>query len=147
MDAEERRATVDGTPMRWLERGQGPVVVLVHGIPTSPALWRHVLPLIGDARLLAWEMVGYGGSWDVGPHVEISVRAQAGHLHRWLDELRVDRAVLVGHDLGRGVCQIAAVNRPDRCAGSCCPTRSPTTRGRFRWCGHCSAFAAEPRGS
>jgi pimeloyl-ACP methyl ester carboxylesterase len=50
VDAEERGATIDGTSMRWLERGQGPVVVLVHGIPTSPALWRHVLPLVGDAR-------------------------------------------------------------------------------------------------
>jgi len=117
MDAEERSATIGATPMRWHERGHGPVVVLVHGIPTSPALWRHVLPLVSDARLLAWEMVGYGRSWDVGPHVDISVKAQAGHLHRWLDELDVDRAVLVGHDLGGGVCQIAAVGRPERCAG------------------------------
>lgn len=31
---------VDGIQMRWEERGSGPPVVLVHGIPTSPALWR-----------------------------------------------------------------------------------------------------------
>ena len=33
---------IDGISHRWLERGDGPVVVRVHGIPTSPALWRHV---------------------------------------------------------------------------------------------------------
>jgi pimeloyl-ACP methyl ester carboxylesterase len=38
-------------------------------------------------------------------------------LHRWLDGLGIGRAVLVGHDLGGGVAQIAAVERPDRCAG------------------------------
>jgi pimeloyl-ACP methyl ester carboxylesterase len=76
-----------------------------------------VLPLVQGARLLAWEMIGYGRSWDVPSHVDISVNAQAGHLHGWLDELGVDRAVLVGHDLGDGVCQIAAVSRPERCAG------------------------------
>jgi pimeloyl-ACP methyl ester carboxylesterase len=80
-------------------------------------LWRHVLPHIDGARVLAWEMVGYGRSWDLPPSVDISVKAQAGHLHHWLDELAVERAVLVGHDLGGGVCQIAAVDRPDRCAG------------------------------
>lgn len=89
----------------------------VHGIPTSPALWRHVLPLVDDAHLLAWEMVGYGRSSRTHTSADISVKAQAGRLHRWLDELGIERAVLVGHDLGGGVCQVAAVNPPERCAG------------------------------
>ncbi|MGH2380988.1 MAG: hypothetical protein ACRDG7_07175 [Candidatus Limnocylindria bacterium] len=52
---------VDGISMRWEEHGDGFPVVLVHGIPTSPALWRHVIPMI-DGQALAWEMVGYGHS-------------------------------------------------------------------------------------
>jgi pimeloyl-ACP methyl ester carboxylesterase len=32
--------------MRWLERGAGTPIVFVHGIPTSPELWRLVLPLV-----------------------------------------------------------------------------------------------------
>jgi pimeloyl-ACP methyl ester carboxylesterase len=51
----ERHADVGGVPMRWLESGTGHPVVLVHGIPTSPELWRHVLPRVEGARLLAWE--------------------------------------------------------------------------------------------
>jgi pimeloyl-ACP methyl ester carboxylesterase len=113
----ERRADVDGIAMRWLEVGAGPPVVLIHGIPTSPALWRRVIPEIAGARLLAWEMVGYGLSFPAGAGRDISVKAQAGYLRHWLGEIGVGRAVLVGHDLGGGVAQIAAVQDPTRCAG------------------------------
>lgn len=44
---QPRHLEVDGVPIRWLESGDGPPVVLIHGIPTSPALWRHVVPLVG----------------------------------------------------------------------------------------------------
>lgn len=116
-DVHEHRRTIGELEYRWLERGDGPPVVLVHGIPTSPELWRHVLPLVDDARLLAWEMPGYGRSWQVAGGVDISVGAQAEHLLGWLRELGIERAVMVGHDLGGGVAQIAAVRARDRCAG------------------------------
>jgi pimeloyl-ACP methyl ester carboxylesterase len=115
--APEREAVVDGIRMRWQERGEGVPVVLIHGIPTSPRLWRHVLPRIGAGRCLAWEMVGYGRSISEGEGRDISVRRQAEYLLRWMRELGVDAAVLVGHDLGGGVAQIAAVHRPDACLG------------------------------
>jgi pimeloyl-ACP methyl ester carboxylesterase len=109
--------TVDGIPMRWEEAGEGPPVVFVHGIPTSPALWRRVVPLVAGARCLAWEMVGYGRSIAAGAGRDISVARQADHIQAWLDAIGVDQAVLVGHDLGGGVVQIAAMHRPGRCAG------------------------------
>jgi pimeloyl-ACP methyl ester carboxylesterase len=114
----ERTAVVAGVPVRWLEQdGQGIPVVLVHGIPTSPTLWRHVLPRLAGLRVLAFEMTGYGGSIPAGRESDISVGAQADRLLAWLDELGIDRAVLVGHDLGGGVVHIAAVRRPEVCAG------------------------------
>jgi pimeloyl-ACP methyl ester carboxylesterase len=48
---------------------------------------------------------------------DISVAKQGQYLVAWLDALGVDRPVLVGHDLGGGVAQIAAVERPERFAG------------------------------
>ncbi len=113
----EQRLDVAGIAMRWLEQGEGAPVVLLHGIPTSPRLWRHVVPHLDGVRALAWEMVGYGDSWQAGASRDISVRAQAAYLLDWLDALAIERALLVGHDLGGGVAQIAAVRRPDRCAG------------------------------
>ncbi|MEE4164231.1 MAG: alpha/beta fold hydrolase, partial [Woeseiaceae bacterium] len=61
-----RSVIVDGLEMRWAESGEGPPVVLLHGIPTSPHLWRHVVPRLEGVRCLAWEMVGYGQSIRAG---------------------------------------------------------------------------------
>lgn len=110
-------AIINGITMRWLEQGEGLPVVLVHGIPTSPALWRHVMPRLEGVRCLAFEMVGYGESIGAGVGHDLSVSHQAQYLSAWLDHLGITRAVLVGHDLGGGVVQIAAVRRPELCAG------------------------------
>lgn len=59
---ESRTASVNGITTRWEEQGTGVPLVLVHGIPTCPALWRHVVPRITGARCLAFEMTGYGAS-------------------------------------------------------------------------------------
>lgn len=109
---ESRSAEVNGIRMRWEEAGEGVPVVFVHGIPTSPALWRHVIPRVEGVRALAWEMVGYGASIPEGRDRDISVGRQAEYLVQWLRSLRIERAVLVGHDLGGGVVQIAAVRYP-----------------------------------
>ncbi|WP_404383838.1 alpha/beta fold hydrolase [Caenispirillum salinarum] len=116
---QTKTIAVDGIPMRWLEDGAGDglPVVMIHGIPTGPALWREVMPRVTGGRCLAWEMVGYGGSMDAGRDRDISVAAQAGYLLDWMDELAIGRAILCGHDLGGGVAQIAAVRRPEACAG------------------------------
>ncbi|WP_299820593.1 alpha/beta fold hydrolase [uncultured Jannaschia sp.] len=103
--------------MRWEESGTGFPVVFIHGIPTSPALWRHVVPRIGDARCLAWKMVGYGASIPQGEGRDISVSRQAEYLVDWLKEMEIERAIFAGHDLGGGVAQIAAVRHPKLCAG------------------------------
>lgn len=103
--------------MRWLEAGAGTPVVLVHGIPTSPELWRRVMPRVQGARVLAWEMVGYGESMAAGAGRDIAVAQQATYLAAWLEHLGIGRAVLCGHDLGGGVVQILAVRSPDLASG------------------------------
>ncbi|ESR24628.1 alpha/beta fold hydrolase [Lutibaculum baratangense] len=114
---EMNSRTIDGIPMRWHERGEGIPLVLIHGIPTGPRLWRHVLPRLEGARCLAWEMVGYAGSIPAGRGRDISVAKQAEYLVAWMNALGLERAILAGHDLGGGVAQIAAVRHRDRCAG------------------------------
>lgn len=108
---------VGGIRMRWEEQGSGEPVVFLHGIPTNPALWRFVMPQLPSLRCLAWEMVGYGRSIREGMGRDISVRRQAEYLVRWMDAVELNAAVLVGHDLGGGVAQIAAVRSPDRVRG------------------------------
>jgi pimeloyl-ACP methyl ester carboxylesterase len=115
-DLHPQEQVLDGETVRWLEHGTGSAVVLVHGIPTSPRLWRHVMPLV-HGRSLAWEMAGYGTSIPDGDGQDLSLTAQAERLLRWLDARDIESPVLVGHDLGGGVAQIAATRRPDRFAG------------------------------
>lgn len=113
----ERTAYIHGIRVRWLEHGQGQPVVLVHGLPTSPELWRKVIPRLDNARVLAWEMVGYGKSIPAGKGRDISVAQQAEYLAAWLRHLGIKQAVLGGHDLGGGVVQNVAVRYPELCAG------------------------------
>jgi pimeloyl-ACP methyl ester carboxylesterase len=105
-----------GMAIRWEEQGEGLPLVLIQGIPTSPALWRHVVPRILDARCLAFEMVGYGASIPEGRGRDISVGRQADYVAAWLARLGIENAVFAGHDLG-GVAQIAAVRHPGLCSG------------------------------
>ncbi|MDP9430681.1 MAG: alpha/beta fold hydrolase [Actinomycetota bacterium] len=112
----EEREVLGGEPFHWLEQGEGHPVVLVHGVPTSPRLWRHVLPLV-HGRCLALEMTGYGTSIPDGEHRDLGLAAQAERLLRWLDALGIEAPVLVGHDLGGGVAQIAAARQPERFSG------------------------------
>jgi len=98
---ESRNVEVNGIRMRWEEGGEGPPVVFVHGIPTSPRLWRHVVPRVRGARSMAWEMVGYGASIDEGRERDISVAKQAEYLAAWMRAVGLDEgAVVVGHDCG-----------------------------------------------
>ncbi len=114
---ESKTVDVEGAGMRWEEEGDGHPVVFIHGIPTSPRLWRHVVPRVRGARSMAWEMVGYGASIEEGRDRDISVAKQAEYLAAWLEEVGLESAFLVGHDLGGGVAQILAVRRPELVRG------------------------------
>lgn len=103
----------------WRAGAAGPVVLLVHGIPTNHLLWHDVVPALQDrAQLLAVDMLGYG--WSDAPDGDpVDIASQAGYLLSLLDTLGIERCAVVGHDLGAGVAQILATTSPDRIAGMC----------------------------
>ncbi|MEX0773871.1 MAG: alpha/beta hydrolase [Balneolales bacterium] len=109
----EKSVKVNGVNMRWLEKGNGEPVVFIHGLPTSPDLWRYVVPELTNKKRIAWEMIGYGSSIEEGRHRDISVGHQAAYLASWLDAMDYQKVTLVGHDLGGGVAQIIATLRPN----------------------------------
>lgn len=113
---KRQQTLVNGVPARWVEHGDGRPVVLLHGIPTSPRLWRHVMPLV-KGRSLALEMLGYGTSTADAAGHDIGLSSQADRLLAWLDATGLEAPTLVGHDLGGGVAQIAATRSPHRFGG------------------------------
>ena len=95
-------------------QGGGPVVLLLHGIPTNGLLWRDVAPhLAGRARVLAVDLLGYGRS-DRPAGQPVDVVAHAEYMVELLDELGIERATVVGHDIGGGIAQNLAVRYPER---------------------------------
>lgn len=111
-----KRTFVSGHRLAYLDEGQGPVVLLIHGIPTSSLLWRNIIPVLAKThRVVAPDMLNYGQS-DKPAHADVSIAAQSRLMVGLLDALGVARADVVGHDIGGGVAQLLAVNHPQRVA-------------------------------
>jgi pimeloyl-ACP methyl ester carboxylesterase len=105
--------------LRHCGAGDGPALVLLHGLPTSSFLWRRCLPGLAVAlpgwRIIAPDLPGYGRS---APRPGAGPRHLGRFLHALLDESGVGRFVLAGHDLGGLVALTDAVARTGRLGGS-----------------------------
>src|SRR5256714_3484172 len=100
----------------YLRSGQGPPLVLVHGIPSSSYLWRDVIdPLSATFEVLAPDLLGFGDS-DKRMDVDLAIAAQARYLVAFMESLGVHQAAVAGHDIGGGVAQLMAVDEPQRVA-------------------------------
>lgn len=100
-------------------RGSGNPVVFIHGFPTSGHLWSDVVPLMPPGhRLVVLDLLGCGRS-DRPLGRAVDAHAQADRVVALLDELRIDRACLVGHGFGGGVAQSIAVRHGERVSHLC----------------------------
>lgn len=111
---EHQYLNVDGHRIAYLECGEGPPVILLHGIPTSSLLWRNIIPeLANGRRVVAPDMLNFGKS-DKPRDADVSIQAQSRVLMGLMDALGIRRADIVAHDIAGGVAQILAVNHPER---------------------------------
>ena len=80
----------------------GHAVILLHGWPETSYTWRHVMDALGqDYRMLAPDLRGIGDTAKPdGPHDKATV---AGDIWAIMDARGIERAVLVGHDIGARV--------------------------------------------
>lgn len=110
----QKQALVAGHRIAYIDEGQGQVVLLIHGIPTSSLLWREIIPVLAQShRVVAPDMLNYGQS-DKPAHADVSIAAQSRLMVGLLDTLGIARADVVGHDIGGGVAQLIAVNHSQR---------------------------------
>ncbi|TAK54580.1 MAG: alpha/beta fold hydrolase, partial [Dehalococcoidia bacterium] len=108
-----RLIDIDGYRVHYVERGDGPVVVLVHGFGGQTANYAQLMPLLAaDHHVIAVDLKGYGYS-ERNAIAGLSATDQVAMLRRLLDELGVSRAVLVGHSMGGGIVQRFAATYPD----------------------------------
>jgi pimeloyl-ACP methyl ester carboxylesterase len=98
----------------YTDVGDGDPVILLHGIPTWSYLYHEVIPLLTPhARILAPDFLGHGYS-DRRDRFDRSLPAQARMILRFMDELGLQNATIVGHDTGGGVALIMGIEHPDR---------------------------------
>ena len=110
MSVEPRRASISAGEIAYIDAGEGPGVLLLHGFPTSSFLWRREIPLLAARmRVIAPDLIGYGQS-DQPPEAELSVTGQARHVGELLAHLGLDRVAAVGHGFGGGVAQRLALD-------------------------------------
>jgi pimeloyl-ACP methyl ester carboxylesterase len=105
---------VDGARLHYVDRGAGPVVVLVHGLGGNLRNFgRLVDQLAATCRVIAVDRPGSGYSTMVSGGYA-GLRAQARIIARFLQALDLDRPVLVGHSLGGALSLALALDHP-RC--------------------------------
>jgi len=112
----KRRIRTFGGDVAYLRQGQGPALLLLHGIPSSSYLWRDVIdPLSATFDVLAPDLLGYGDS-DKRLDAELSIAAQARYMVALMESLGVHQVAVVGHDIGGGIAQLMAADEPQRVA-------------------------------
>jgi pimeloyl-ACP methyl ester carboxylesterase len=107
--------TVDGVKLHYLERGEGPVLVLLHGNGVDATDWEHSGLLDAAAeryRVIAFDRPGFGYSERPRSTVWTPDR-QARLLHHALQELNVDSAIVAGHSWGTLVALNMGLQVPD----------------------------------
>ena len=99
---ESRYVEVLGSRMHYVEVGEGPAVLFVHGNPTWSYLWRNVIPYVAPvARCVAVDLIGMGLSDK--PECEYRFFDHARYFEAAVDALGLDAVTLVLHDWGSAV--------------------------------------------
>jgi 2-hydroxymuconate-semialdehyde hydrolase len=103
------RLIVSGGELAFVDVGEGPPVLLLHGFPTSSFLWRREVWLLAQRmRVIAPDLLGYGQS-DRPADRDLSESAQAGYLQELLETLGIVELAVVGHEMGGDIAQMLAL--------------------------------------
>ncbi len=109
-----RRVAIHGHEVAYRMAGQGPVVLLVHGLAGSSRTWRAVMPALAERyTVIAPDLLGCGRS--AKPRGDYSLGAHAAGLRDLLIALDLGPATVVGQSLGGGVAMQFAYQHPEYC--------------------------------
>lgn len=99
---KKKFVNVKGSQMAYVDEGRGPVVLFVHGNPTSSYLWRNIIPYVTDNhRAIAVDLIGMGDSGK--PDINYTFKEHAAYLDDFIKALGLKDIILVIHDWGSGL--------------------------------------------
>ena len=87
------------TTIRFTDQGKGAAVVLLHGFLENQSMWKAILPELSKKnRIITIDLLGHGATECLG-YIH-SMEDQADMVHHVLHELKIRKAVLIGHSMG-----------------------------------------------
>lgn len=111
---KERTLIVDQHRVHFLKTGNGPKLVLLHGLLGTADAWRPCLPrLAEDSTIYAVDELGIGFSERV-PGLDAGLSAQADRIALFLEEAGIEKADIVGTSHGGAVAMMLAAHHPER---------------------------------
>ncbi|GGK61220.1 alpha/beta fold hydrolase [Rufibacter glacialis] len=108
---------MNSTALAYTEAGSGPVIVFLHGFCESKDVWTDFTkPLEHQFRIIAFDLPGHGES---PLPSDFSMESQARQVQEALQDLKVEKCLLVGHSMGGYVALALAESFPDQLYGLC----------------------------
>jgi len=102
---------VDGLKLHYLTSGHGPAVILLHGYTQTSRMWRPIIPLLADTfTVIAPDLPGIGDS-DI-PKDGLDMKNAAIRIHALSQSFHIEKARVVGHDIGLMVAYAYAAMYP-----------------------------------
>ena len=106
-------AMLSGHEFWYLDSGDGPAVMFIHGLTSSHRNWVHLVQKLDtDHRVVAPDLFGHGASDKLMG--DYSLGAHAATLRDLLDRLDIDQVTLVGHSFGGGIAMQFCYLFPER---------------------------------
>jgi pimeloyl-ACP methyl ester carboxylesterase len=106
-----RTSQVDGVKLHYLTAGHGPAVILLHGYTQTSHMWRPIIPLLAAKfTVIAPDLPGIGDS--AIPADGLDMKNAAIRVHALAKSLGVEKARVVGHDIGLMVAYAYAAQFP-----------------------------------
>jgi pimeloyl-ACP methyl ester carboxylesterase len=106
-----RTADIPGVKMHYLAAGHGPAVVLLHGYAETSLMWKPIMPVLaGKFTVMAPDLPGIGDS--SVPSDGLNMTTAAARIHGLVSSLGIEKAIVVGHDIGLMVAYAYAAQFP-----------------------------------
>ena len=113
----ERNVELPQGTVRVYERGEGPVLLFIHGLLVNHTLWDLVIErLAGSHRCVAIDLPLGAHPMPMRPDADLSPKGVASMIAGVMDELDLKDVVLVGNDTGGALCQLVVAHHPERLA-------------------------------
>ena len=99
---ESRYIEVLGSPMHYVEAGEGHPILFLHGNPTSSYIWRNIIPGLADlGHCIAPDLIGMGRS--AKPDSGYRFFDHVKHIEEFVHALKLRNVTIVGHDWGGAI--------------------------------------------